>query len=255
MSSSPLGSSYKGWALLFAAASLVLVITNLLLLNQQYGTIDPMTTGSVADWVGGVGTIAAVVWAVRVGRRDDQVRASEKLDAHDVAAARIRAALQCCIEVTTIVSHHDLATPDDRAAIDAWHDEMYGRGWKYNSGLWHRDGATARGTDELVAEHPAKLDGPWIVVSRVDNQGSEPVEVALVRTRFESPLAIAPCAGATHVRVSVDDRRFHDRDSAEAQARTMRLIALLPTSTGTTVDIPVVYRAAASSGHETESRP
>jgi hypothetical protein len=173
---------------------LVLVVMNLLGLQLgRDGDYDPQAGGSVAEWLGAIGTLVALPAAVLFGVRQlrstnealqlgrDQLAAEqdERRERHRRQAATVRRALRLQVEVANVVDSADLAAEPELAAVDLWRAEFRQRGWVADAdGSSWRQGPVRRSNAELLAADTSPLvPRPWFVVVTCRNEGTSGLTV------------------------------------------------------------------------------
>ncbi len=231
------------WTWVFAGLAGLLMLINVS--GHHFADIDirQIRLGTLADWVGGLGTTAAVVWAVRDGHRQQDAReygdAREAMrDARTITKAIdiLDASLCCLIEVSTIVSRPETATATERTDIERWAREMADRGWSQLNDRWTREGDREVTVDELVSLAPAKLTQPWIVICRVRNTGAESAKIELSRRGCPDSITVAAAPDSEAVHLAVPNLRYTDSRSAVLGAHSLEFRAASYTH-GRRVDI------------------
>jgi len=181
-------------------AVLVLALVSMNLFGIHLGRdggYDADMGGSVADWIGAIGTLVALPAAVLLGVRQLQSSGEAiQLGRHQLAADRaeraerrsaelaaLRNALQVEVDVGNVVDTTDLAGEDERTAGERWRHEYRQRGWSPTQAAADGEaasswalGSVVRSTAELLAGEASPLvPEPWFVALTCRNTGSGPL--------------------------------------------------------------------------------
>ena len=199
---------------------LLLLLVNILGLQfGRNGHYDPQAGGSVAEWLGAIGTLialpAAVLFGVRqlqstnealeLGRHQMEADHAERAERRDAELAALRSALRLQVTATNIVDSADLATEAELAAAERWRHEYGQRGWiaDADATTWQQGSVRRSNAELLTAEASPLVPQPWFVAATCQNIGAVPlfvqgwkVEVngAATTTTFESPAELGPAA-------------------------------------------------------------
>lgn len=173
--------------------ALVLLAINLMGIRLTGAGYDAETGGSVADWFAAISTLVAVPAAVLVGvrqlqsatealelgRRQLAAEETERAERRGAERARLTDALRLDVQVVTMVDEADMATGDERAAVEGWRAEYRQRGWVPVDGgrAWKRGGARRTHAEQLAIEPSPLLPSPWLVVAECRNEGTDTVAI------------------------------------------------------------------------------
>jgi hypothetical protein len=222
-----------GWPLSAICAVFVtsVLVVVLLLMNlfgiQLGGDYDPAVGGNMAEWFEALATLLAIPAAVLFGVRQLQSTGAvldlerrqlvaeelERAERRNVEQAILQRAVSLRVHVANLLDSPQLATEDERLAVERLVDEYRQRGWSWDatSETW-RQGTLERSNAEQLAAEPSPLAAkPWFVALDCHNSGS--VTVTLERWIVESE------AGSTTVETSVElqpgDGHHHRLGTAE----------------------------------------
>jgi hypothetical protein len=242
------------WVAVLSVLVLLLLLVNVLGLRfGRNGHYDPQAGGSVAEWLGTIGTLialpAAVLFGVRqlqstnealqLGRHQMEADRAERAERRAAELAALRSALRLQVEVTNIVDSADLAAEAELAAVERWRHEYGQRGWIADAGAttWQQGSVRRSNVELLTAEASPLVPQPWFVAATCRNTGSTPlfvhgwkIEVDGTTTRttttFESPAELGPAA-ALRRRLGAEaglSIAYADRADAEAAAASIVVV-------------------------------
>lgn len=176
------------------------VVTVVLLIMNVFGVqiwdgsgYDADIGGSVAEWFGAVATLvaipAAVLFGVRqlqaaseaieLGRRQLATTEIERIERRDAEQALLRDAVRVRARALNLLDVPELATEDERAAVERLREEYRQRGWVADAGgaSWERGSVRRTNAEQLAAEPSPLLPKPWFVALECWNTGAVTVTV------------------------------------------------------------------------------
>ena len=245
-----------GWPLSAICAVLVcsilvavLLLMNLVGVRLNDDGYDPDVGGSMAEWFEAFATLlgvpAAVVFGVRqlqstgavleLERRQLVGEEQERVERRRAERALLQRSVSLRVQVGNVLDAPDLATDDERRAVERLTDEYLQRGWVRDpdAGIWRQGPLERTNAEQLAAEPTPLAPAPWFVCVECRNSGAVPVVVetwTLVdddgTTTIDAPVELPP-GGHHHQRLGEAEgfvAAYRRPDEAADAARSHTLV-------------------------------